>query len=139
VSDSVIDIVIDALRATDLDVGDAQARDGTTQLAGRYVIVWPNVDRPYYDQPITDPNADLTIAVQLMSVGPSRRAADQVAMQARAVALGPLQKPTGYAWRCPAEFVVSQPTDRDKSDDPSTPESAPFYRSDIYRYYITPE
>jgi hypothetical protein len=131
------DRLIAALRAAGIQTGDAQARVGTTLLAGRYCIVWPVLERAE-EGTITAPNADRAIDLQITSVGPSRGAADQVARDAGMVALGALDPPDGYAWMCSAEYVVGNPVQQEESADPSAPDTPVWSRADIYRYYITP-
>jgi hypothetical protein len=131
------DVLVEALRAAGIPTGDAQAKDGTTELTGRYVVVWP-VQEPPPDGPLADPNADRSIELQITAAGPSRRAADQVAEQARAVALGRLVPPAGWTWRSPARHAGGQAAVRETSVDPSSPDASGWYRADIYRYEITP-
>lgn len=134
---SAADQLIAALRATGLATGDAQARVGTTELTGRHVVVWP-VSEPPPDGPMADPNADRYIDLQVTAAGPSRKAAEQVAEQARVVALGQLDPPDGYAWRAVPRHLGGQPVQREASVDPAAPDETAWYRADIYRYELTP-
>lgn len=133
------DLLVAALRAAGIDTGDAQARIGTRELTGRYAVVWPYPEMAS-DGPVGAPNADRTVSLQITSCGPSRRAADQVAEQARMVALA-LHRgapPDDYAWLQAPEFTGGQAATRDASVDPATPDASGWYRADIYRYQITP-
>lgn len=131
------DQLIAALRADGLATGDAQARVGTTELTDRYVVVWP-VSEPPPDGPMADPNADRFIDLQITAAGPSRKAAEQVAEQARTVALGRFDPPDGYGWRAVPQHLGGQPTKREISVDPGAPDESGWYRADIYRYELTP-
>lgn len=133
---NVQDALVAALKDAGIAAGDAQARDGTTELTGRYVVVWP-WNEPPSDGPMADPNADRGIELQITACGPSRRAADQVAEQARPVALG-LPAPDGWAWIGAPQHQGAQPTRRETSTDPATPDASGWYRADLYRYAITP-
>lgn len=133
---SVQDILVEALRDAGIATGDAQARVGTTELTGRYVVVWP-YNEPPSDGPLGDPNADRTVELIVTSCGPSRRAAEQVAEQARPVALG-IAPPDGWSWIGAPQHVGAQPVSREISTDPSSPDQSGWYRTDIYRYVITP-
>lgn len=131
------DRLIAALRAAGIATGDAQARVGTTELTGRYVVVWPYSEAPS-NGPLGSPNADRTVDLQITACGPSRTAADQVAEAARTVALSRLDPPDGYAWQQVTQHLGGQPTRRDTSVDPATPDQSGWYRADIYRYTLTP-
>ncbi|WNI16616.1 hypothetical protein [Actinacidiphila sp. ITFR-21] len=134
------DVLVDALRAADLGdgvrVGDGEPRDDEGPLTGRYCVVRPRTEQPGPGT-AADPNADRTPEVQITAVGPSRRAADQVAELARTVALG-VAPPTGWAWLCVPEFVTGTGTAPEATTDPTTPEAPSFFRVDVYRYYLTP-
>lgn len=132
------DNLVTALRAAGLVVGDGESKgaDGTP-LIGRYVVVWPISELPP-DGPISNMSLDRAVDLQITSCGPTRRAADQVAEKARSVALGPIAEPTGYAWLCPAEYVVGAPTTRETPANPNQPELYTYYRADQYRYHFTP-
>lgn len=133
------DLLIAALREAGIATGDGQARVGSNDLTGRYVVVWPH-NEPASEGPIGDPNADRTVDLQITACGPSRTASDQMAEQARTVALrltrGP--SPDPYAWQQAAQHIGGQPTRRDASVDPATPDESGWYRADIYRYQLTP-
>jgi hypothetical protein len=131
------DRLVAALRAAGIATGDGQARVGAEPLTGRYVVVWP-VLHGRGPGTIADPNPDRTEDLQITSVGPSRGAADQVAEAARAVALGDLEPPDGFAWMCAPEYVVGNPTQQETSAGPAAPEAPVWSRADIYRYYLTP-
>lgn len=136
---NAVDLLVDALRTAGLATGDAQARMGTTDLTGRYVVVWP-YNESASTGPIGAPNADRTVDLQVTSCGPSRRAADQLAERARTVALTLTRGPsaTGYAWQQTAQHIGGQPVRRDTSVDPATPDESGFFRADVYRYLLTP-
>ncbi|MEV4437485.1 hypothetical protein AB0K09_00460 [Streptomyces sp. NPDC049577] len=131
------DRLVAALRAAGIATGDAQARVGDVQLTGRYCVVWPVLERAG-ENTIGDPNTDRIIDMQITSVGPSRKAADQVAEAAGAVALGVLEPPDGQTWMCAPEYVVGNPTMREPPSDPARPDTAMWARADVYRYYLTP-
>ncbi|MCA1218699.1 hypothetical protein [Streptomyces sp. 8L] len=132
-------LLVDALRAAGIATGDAQARVGTTDLTGRYAVVWP-YNELAANGPIGSPNQDRTVDLQVTACGPSRLAADQVAEACRTVALALTRTPgpDGYAWVQAAQHIGGQPTRRDTSVDPTTPESSGYFRADIYRYQLTP-
>ncbi|MFJ1699417.1 hypothetical protein ACIOHC_30630 [Streptomyces sp. NPDC088252] len=131
------DRLVDALRAAGLAVGDGQPRDVRGALTGRYVVVRPRqVMRG--EGSIGAPNADRAPEIQITAVGPSRRAADQVAEQAEAVALGDLEPPTGWSWSQCAVYVTGTATTTEPLTDPATPEAPTWFRVDVYRYYLTP-
>ncbi|MFE7609246.1 hypothetical protein [Streptomyces celluloflavus] len=134
---NVTDRLIEALRAAGIPTGDGEARQDDRELTGRYVIVWPVAEHAPTGT-TWNPNADRRQDVQLTACGPTRRATDQVAEQARTVALGALAAPDGYAWLAPAAYVTGQPTTREHPTDPTRPDLRGFYRADVYRYTITP-
>jgi hypothetical protein len=108
-------------------------------LTGRYAVVWP-YNEPAANGPVGDPNADRTVILQVTACGPSRLAADQVAEACRTVALALTKAPgpDGYAWVQAAQHLGGQPTTRESSVDPATPDQSGWYRADIYRYQLTP-
>ncbi|MEV7422870.1 hypothetical protein [Streptomyces sp. NPDC091212] len=132
------DRLVDALRAAGLTVGDGQPRDAHGALTGRYVVVRPRqVMRG--EGSIGTPNADRQPEIQITAVGPSRRAADQVAEAAEAVALGDLAPPDSWSWTQVAVYVTGTATTTEPLTDPTSPESPDWFRVDVYRYYLTPE
>lgn len=131
------DILVAALRTAELRVGDAEPRDAAGPLTGRYCVVRPRTEQRGTGT-AADPNADRNPEIQITAVGPSRLAADQVAEQARAVALGPLDPPEGYSWLCSPEFVTGTGTTPEPDTEPTAPESNTFFRVDVYLYYLTP-
>ncbi|MEU7044935.1 hypothetical protein AB0A77_28305 [Streptomyces varsoviensis] len=131
------DRLIEALRAAGIATGDAQAHVGSEPLTGRYCVIWQVLERAG-ENTVADPNTDRIVDLQITSVGPSRRAADQVAEAAGAVALGPLPPPDGRTWMGAPEYVVGNPTSRETPSDPAHPEAPVWSRADIYRYYLTP-
>ncbi|MFJ9612660.1 hypothetical protein [Streptomyces noursei] len=134
---NVTDRLVAALRAAGMPTGDAEARQDGHELTGRYAVVWPVAE---YAPAGTawDPNQDRTLDVQITSCGLTRRAADQVAEQARRIALGAFAPPDGYGWLAPAAYVTGNPTTRENPSDPARPELRTYYRADVYRYTITP-
>lgn len=134
---NVADRLVDALRAADLKVGDGEPRDATGPLADRYVVVRPR-QAMRGEGSIGEPNADREPELQITSVGPSRRAADQVAALAEVVALGALEPPDGSAFTQCAIYVTGTGTTTEQQTDPTTPETLSWFRVDVYRYYLTP-
>lgn len=134
---TVTDQLLEALRTADIRVGDGEPRDVGGRLTGRYAVLRPRNEQRGPGT-AADPNADRNPEVQITAVGPSRLAADQVAEQARAVALGPLDPPDGWAWACVAEFVTGTGTAPEADTDPTAPQAPAFFRVDVYRYYLTP-
>lgn len=134
---NAVDRLVDALTDAGLAVGDGQARNAAGPLTDRYVVVRPRAEA---SGPGTarDPNADRNPEVQITAAGPSRRAADQVAEQARAVALGPLEPPDGWSWMQVAEYVTGTGTTTEATTDPTAPQDPTFFRVDVYRFYLTP-
>lgn len=131
------DRLVDGLRAVGLRVGDGEPRDEAGPLTGRYVVVRPRQVTPG-EGSIGTPNADREPELQITSAGPSRRAADQVAEDAEAVALGDLDPPEGWAWcQCPI-YVTGTATTTEPNTDPGAPEAPTWFRVDVYRYYLTP-
>ncbi|MFB7739571.1 hypothetical protein ACFC08_35530 [Streptomyces sp. NPDC056112] len=131
------DRLIDALEQAGLAVGDGEPRNKDGPLTGRYVVVRPRqVMRG--EGSIGDPNADRTPELQITSVGPSRRAADQVAEIADRAALGPMPAPDGYEWQQAAVYVTGTATTTEPTTDPTAPEATTWFRVDVYRYYLTP-
>lgn len=134
---NAVDRLVDALRAAGLRTGDGEPRDADGALTGRYVVVRPRqVTRG--EGSIGAPNADREPELQITAVGPSRRAADQVAEAAEAVALSELDPPDGWAWGQCAIYVTGTATTTEPNSDPSTPEAPTWFRVDVYRYYLTP-
>ncbi|MDT0477399.1 hypothetical protein RM863_35285 [Streptomyces sp. DSM 41014] len=134
---NVTDRLIEALTAAGLAVGDGQPRTSEGPLTGRYVVVRPRqVMRG--EGSIGAPNADRTPELQITSVGPSRRAADQVAELADQVALGPMPPPDGFEWQQAAIYVSGAATTTEPTTDPTAPEAPAWFRVDVYRYYLTP-
>ncbi|WP_435173299.1 hypothetical protein [Actinacidiphila sp. bgisy145] len=131
------DRLVAALTAAGLAVGDGEPRNASGALTGRYVVVRPRMEIRG-DGTAADPNADRSPEVQITAAGPSRLAADQVAEAARAVALGPLEAPDGYAWLQAAEYVTGTGTSPEATTDPTAPEAPTFFRVDVYRYFLTP-
>jgi hypothetical protein len=131
------DRLVDALTDAGLAVGDGEPRNASGVLADRYVVVRPRMEIRG-DGTAADPNADRSPEVQVTAAGPSRRAADQVAEAARAVALGRLEPPDGWMWQQAAEYVTGTGTAPEATTDPTTPESPTWFRVDVYRYFITP-
>lgn len=131
------DRLVDALVAANLAVGDGQARNAAGALTGRFVVVRPRMEMRG-DGTAADPNADRSPEIQITAAGPSRLAADQVAEQARTVALGRLDPPEGWVWQQAAEYVTGTGTSPEATTDPTTPELLTFFRVDVYRYFLTP-
>lgn len=137
------DVLIDALRAVDgLRVGDGEPRDDDGPLEGRYAVVRQRPEQRG-EGTIADPNADRNPEIQITAAGPSRRAADQVAEQARQVALGPLPTPAGWVWMQAAEYVTGTHTSTggtvtEMGTEPTEPQAPQFFRTDVYRFYLTP-
>ena len=135
---TVTDRLVTALQETDLRVGDGQDRDAAGALTGRYVVVRPRTEARGPGT-AADPNADRDPEVQITAAGPSRRAADQVAETARAVALSALlPPPDGWQWRQVADYVTGTGPATEYTTDPTAPEAPSFYRVDVYRYHLTP-
>ena len=134
---NVTDRLVAALEAAGLAVGDGQARNAGGPLTGRYVIVRPRIE-VLGEGSIGDPNADREPELQITAVGPSRLAADQVAEQARAVALGDLAPPDGWVWMQGARFVTGTGAAPEPDTDPVDPDAPAWFRVDVYRYYLTP-
>ncbi|WP_329177808.1 hypothetical protein [Streptomyces sp. NBC_01477] len=132
-TDSLVAALVDA----GLAVGDGEPRNAGGALTGRYVVVRPRTELRG-DGTAADPNADRSPEIQVTAAGPSRLAADQVAEQARAVALGRLEPPDGWVWQQAAEYVTGTGTAPEATTDPTAPESPTFFRVDVYRYYLTP-
>lgn len=61
-----------------------------------------------------------------------------MAEQARGVALGLLDPPTGWSWTQAATYVTGSPTDVEPLTDPAAADAPTWYRADVYRYYLTP-
>ncbi|MET9142448.1 hypothetical protein [Streptomyces sp. NPDC004042] len=134
---NVTDRLIAALEDAGLAVGDGQPRNAAGPLTGRYVVVRPRqVMRG--EGSIGAPNSDRQPELQITSVGPSRRAADQVAEIADRVALGPMPAPDGCAWQQTAVYVTGTATTTEPTTDPTAPEATTWFRVDVYRYYLTP-
>ncbi|MEV6124379.1 hypothetical protein AB0M23_28380 [Streptomyces sp. NPDC052077] len=134
---SATDQLIAALEAAGLAVGDGQPRTAAGPLTGRYVVVRPRqVMRG--EGSIGEPSADRQPELQVTSVGPSRRAADQIAETVDRVALGPIPAPDGYAWQQAAVYVTGTATTTEPTTDPTAPEAPTWFRVDVYRYYLTP-
>ncbi|MEU9400542.1 hypothetical protein [Streptomyces sp. NPDC048242] len=134
---NVTDRLIAALEAAGLAVGDGIPRNKDGPLTGRYAVVRPRqIMRG--EGSIGEPNADRQTELQITSVGPSRRAADQVAETADQAALGPMPAPDGYAWQQAAVYVTGTATTTEPTTDPTAPEATAWFRVDVYRYYLTP-
>lgn len=131
------DRLVDALRAAEIRTGDGEPRDAAGALTDRYCVVRPRTEQRGAGT-AADPNADRNPELQITAVGPSRKAADQVAEQARTVALGHLDPPDGWSWLCAPEFVTGTGTTPEPDTDPTTPEAPSWFRVDVYRYYLTP-
>jgi hypothetical protein len=137
------DRVVEALLGAGMAVGDGEARTAAGPLEGRYCVVRTRPEQRG-EGTIADANADRNQEVQVTSVGPSRRAADQIADEARAVVLGPIAPPDGWSWMQAAEFVTSTHasttagTTSEANTDPSAPEAPVWFRVDVYRFYLTP-
>jgi len=134
---NAVDRLVDALTAAGLAVGDGEPRNADGALTGRYVVVRPRGEIRG-DGTAADPNADRSPEIQITAAGPSRRAADQVAEQARTVALGPLVPPDGSVWQQAAEYVTGTGTTPEATVDPTAPEAPTWFRVDVYRYFLTP-
>jgi hypothetical protein len=119
------DRLIKALGDAGVAVGDSEPRNAEGPLTGRYCVVRPRAETRG-EGTIGDPNADRCPEVQITAAGPSRLAADQVAEAARAVALGDLDPPDGFAWVRVAEYVTGTGTAPEASTDPTTPEAPAF-------------
>ncbi|MGA5629797.1 hypothetical protein ACPCTH_33515 [Streptomyces cellulosae] len=134
----VTDSLLVALRAAGIKTGDAEPKDeNLDDLKGQFCVIYPIAEHAP-DGPTSDPSQDRTIDVQITSVAPTRKACDFQAAAARKVALGPLVPPRGYLWLAPVGYVVGNPTQRENPDDPEHPGQSGYYKTDLYRFTITP-